>query len=138
MKQVKDAGLRAVAIGAGVIVLAAVVIGVFRFQPHAILQGALPPSGPRVPIPTVDAATLVQGEAIYKREKCTGCHSMTGVPIGGVPDLLHEGRRNADIAWQMSNLREHKRIHPNSDMGNYDKLSPDELRALASYMATRN
>ncbi|BDI33709.1 hypothetical protein CCAX7_57600 [Capsulimonas corticalis] len=137
MKQVNGPGIPLLAGGIGLIVFAAVVIGVFSYKPHAILQGALPVSGPRAPIPVVDAATVDRGRHVYQRENCSGCHTMTGTQIGAIPDLLHEGQRNADIPWQMSNLREHRRIHPNSDMRNYDKLSPEDLRALASYLATR-
>ena len=137
MKQVNDVPLRVIATVLGVIVLAAVIIAVFRYQPQRAMLGSLPASGPRVAIPIVAEATLVQGHHVYEREGCDRCHTMTGTGMGAIPDLKHEGQRNADIDWQMTNLRHHRKIHPNSDMPNYDKLSPGDLRALASYLATR-
>ena len=130
-------------------------LGYFSANPF----GAKPPRlGPRVPIPNVDAGTLAAGQSIYLRENCGACHTLTstdprhsanprhskdgdaGVSIqasNGVPNLTHEGRRNADIGWQITNLREHRRIYPDSMMGNYTDLSPSELKAIASYLATR-
>lgn len=112
-------------------------------------QGRLPTVGPHEPIPVVDVNTLTVGQSIYLREDCSGCHTLTGAGLKNdregagnqkfdvIPNLTHEGRRNADIDWQISNLREHRRIYPNSMMPDYTDLSPRELKALASYLATR-
>ncbi len=112
-------------------------------------QGRLPTIGPHEPIPVIDANTLAVGQSIYLREDCSSCHTLTGADLkkdresvgnqksGVIPNLTHEGRRNADIDWQMSNLREHRRIYPNSMMPDYTDLSPRNLKALASYLATR-
>jgi cbb3-type cytochrome oxidase cytochrome c subunit len=131
-----------------------VVIGLISFFSHSPLRLRPPKVGPHVPIPIIDVGTLAFGRSIYLREDCGGCHTLTGAnpqqdkaiskEVGAsnqnsssIPDLTHEGRRNADIGWQMSNLREHRRIYPNSMMADYSDLSPSELKALASYLATR-
>ena len=132
-----DAGMRGI-VGCFIfMVVFLIFIGFISVKHTNPFLRPLPASGPRVPIPSVDAATLLLGRRVYKREGCDGCHTMTGVTLGSTPDLLHEGQRNADIGWQMSNLREHQRIHPDSGMPDYDTLPPQELRALASYLATR-
>ena len=99
--------------------------------------------GPRQPIPNVDAATLAAGRNLYQAQHCSSCHGNIGGFLGGgstdnsMPNLTHEGQRNASIEWQVRNLKEHSRLFPGSSMGDYDELSPEQLRALASYMATR-
>jgi cytochrome c553 len=97
-------------------------------------------AGPRRPIPVVDPAVLTVGEKLYQTEGCENCHGSigNGPTSTDMPDLTHEGRRNADIEWQMLNLREHHRLFRPSSMPDYTDLSPDQLRALASYMATRH
>jgi mono/diheme cytochrome c family protein len=79
-------------------------------------------AGPRVPIPTVSPATLAAGSSLYQTEGCSGCHGGIGEFSGStadpsIPDLTHEGRRNADIGWQMRNLRQHSRLSPGGSMG---------------------
>ena len=101
-----------------------------------------------MPIPNVNPATLVAGRRIYQREDCSACHTLADTGDAGynkandgkahfAPDLTHEGQRNADIDWQMSNLSDHHRLYPNSSMPDYNDLPAGELRALASFMATR-
>ena len=142
---VKNSRLSAVAIGMGVFLLLAFLAIISGANHHDAPDATLPATGPRVPIPTVTAATLVQGERVYQREGCSECHNMIRSAVGKDndpkdaigPDLKYEGRRNADIDWQISNLRQHQQVHPRSIMRDYDNLSPDDLHALASYLATR-
>ena len=138
MRQVRIFRLKAIVMILGAPVLGFALLSAPGCQPTT---PSLPSAGPRVPIPTVAAATLVQGVQVWRREACFSCHNMTTASTptghGSAPGLLHEGRRNADISWQMSNLRQHSRIHPNSDMPDYDNLSNSDLVALASFMATR-
>jgi len=96
-------------------------------------------SGPRQPIPNVNSATLATGSRLYQTEGCSNCHGHIGdSPVESyMPNLTHEGRRNASIEWQMLNLSQHHRLFPNPSMPDYADLPPDQLRALASYMATR-
>ncbi len=115
------------------------------------LQDRLPAVGPHVPIPAISAVTLAQGRAAYGREECSKCHVLQDPPDASapdpngsgakssttIPDLTHEGQRNASIDWQMDNLAKHHRLFPNSIMPDYIELSPSDLRALASYLASR-
>ncbi len=132
----------------GVVVV--IVIGFAASYHFSPLRGGLPKTGPRVPIPRIDTATLVAGRAVYRSQECSSCHMLAvdgrdENSHGGsddqndnvVPDLTHEGQRNASIDWQITNLRDHHRLYPNSSMPDYDSLSPKELRELASYLATR-
>ena len=124
------------------------IVGSYQFNPF---RGRLPTVGPRVPIPNVSPAMLFAGRRIYQREDCSSCHMLSGADpqderygnsnkqgYRSMPDLTHEGRRNADIDWQMSNLSEHHRLYPQSAMPDYNDLAPAELRALAAFLATRN
>jgi cbb3-type cytochrome oxidase cytochrome c subunit len=114
----------------------------WHFNP---LRGRLPPVGPRLPIPKVDAETLAFGRSIYQREDCNGCHTLADADTkdgrdekrGYSPDLTHEGQRNASIDWQIANLQDHHRLYPNSIMPDYNDLPSNELRALASFLAAR-
>ena len=130
-----------------VFIIAVVFVSDYHFSPW---RGRLPAVGPRVPMPNVDAATLAAGQRVYQGEDCGACHVLTGANSQDgrhgapsdrkarfAPDLTHEGRRNASIDWQIDNLRDHHRLVPNSMMPDYNDLSPTELRALASYLATR-
>ncbi len=107
----------------------------------------LPTVGPRVPIPVVSAATLASGRAIFWSESCSNCHALRDPMIPSSvassiassiqgPDLTHEGKRNPSIDWQMTNLAQHSRIWTMSYMPDYPML-PGDLRALASYLASR-
>ena len=54
------------------------------------------------------------------------------------PELTHEAANHADIEWQVGHLKEPARFTPGSSMPGYPQLSPDDLHALAEYMASRD
>lgn len=114
-------------------------VGFAAYYRHNPFQSRLPAVGPRAPIPQVAPATIAAGRVVYRREGCHACHTLADPPPspGDAPDLTHEGRRNADIGWQRVNLTQHHRLFPNSVMADEDDLSPADLQALASYLATR-
>lgn len=53
------------------------------------------------------------------------------------PGLTHEAQRHPDITWQAAHLKDPAKLHPGSGMPAYADLKPQELNALASFLATR-
>lgn len=99
-------------------------------------------NGRLLPVPGVKPAVLVAGRHVFLKEKCAECHNLdTTVPYDisktFAPDLTQEGQRHPSIAWQTENLTHHDKLYPNSMMPNYTDLSPHNLKALASFLATR-
>jgi cbb3-type cytochrome oxidase cytochrome c subunit len=68
---------------------------------------------------------------------CQSCHRMNGKGGKAGPDLTHEARRHADIEWHIQHLKDPQKMKPGSDMPPFDNLSPQDLKALAAYLATR-
>lgn len=126
-------------------VLTAAAAGYTGFLGGRMVFGAVtagPPS-PNVPaaagpsVPTVSEAVLKAGRVAYQANQCRACHLMAGDGARMGPDLTHEARRHADIAWQTAHLKDPAKIHPGSGMPSFADLPPEELNALASFLATR-
>jgi hypothetical protein len=109
-----------------------------------------PVDRPGVVIPFVRSEVLWAGRRVYREEGCTTCHELEGAyahpeddPYPGgrynfdEADLTHEAQRHSDINWHILNLTDHDKTFPGGWMGSYSQLSPQEVRALASYLATR-
>ncbi len=91
------------------------------------------------------AGPAAAGRAIFLREGCGACHALRGTPAAGRfgPDLTHVGGRTALAAGILPMTQEALErwianpgaIKPGAEMPGYDHLPPDELAALAAYLA---
>ncbi|HZO89371.1 MAG TPA: c-type cytochrome [Chthonomonadaceae bacterium] len=80
----------------------------------------------------------VQVGAKLFQGRCLSCHKMGGTGGTSGPDLTHEARRHASIAWQIEHLKNPSKVHPGSSMPSFASLPPQQLRALAAYLVTRH
>jgi cytochrome c2 len=85
----------------------------------------------------VNSRDVALGEKRFRSSNCLSCHQWEGKGSAIGPDLTHEARRHADIAWQIGHLQHPDKVHPGSTMPHYDNLKPEELRALAAFLVTR-
>lgn len=94
---------------------------------------------PRVHGQNADPQLVAAGEKIFRNEDngCLGCHKMNGEGRAKGPDLTHEGRVNADLDWQIAHLKNPAKMKPGSTMPGYEDMKPQDLKALATYLITR-
>jgi mono/diheme cytochrome c family protein len=95
------------------------------------------PVAPGEKLPNVSPQLVAAGQKLFAELPCQSCHRMEGK--GGIagPDLTHEARRHADVDWHIRHLKDPTILKADADMPPFDDLSPAELKALASYLATR-
>jgi mono/diheme cytochrome c family protein len=74
---------------------------------------------------------------VIKQNNCQSCHRINGSGGSMGPDLTHEGRNNSDPQWQLKHLKNPSSVSPGSIMPPFDKLPPDQLKALAYYLANK-
>jgi uncharacterized membrane protein/cytochrome c2 len=88
-------------------------------------------------IPDLDPKQIAAGQKLFAELPCQSCHTMNG--SGGIagPNLTHEAQRHNDPAWHIAHLKDPSKMSPDSGMPPFDYLKPDELKALAAYLATR-
>jgi nitric oxide reductase subunit C len=88
------------------------------------------------PKPMVASAvtSLAPGEAIYKAQGCSACHTIAGVGGKVGPDLSSVGKKR-DKEWIEQQLRDPKSHNPQSIMPSFTKLSEKDLDDLAAYLA---
>src|SRR5207245_9796360 len=94
--------------------------------------------------PGESAGPAAEGQAIYARLACVGCHTIQGVSGGATgPDLTHVGSRRTIAAGLLPNtpenlaawLRAPERIKPGVKMPNHG-LGEADARALATYLTS--
>jgi len=74
------------------------------------------------------------GEAVYKTQGCSACHTIDCVGGKVGPDLSRVGKAR-DKEWIEAQLRDPKSHNPQSIMPNYSKLSKRDIDDLARYLA---
>ncbi len=89
---------------------------------------------PPRPMVATTVTSLAPGEAIYKAQGCSACHTIAGVGGKVGPDLSNEGRKR-DKEWIEQQLRDPKSHNPQSIMPRFEKLSAKDLDDLAAYLA---
>jgi hypothetical protein len=52
------------------------------------------------------------GRILYKKLKCSYCHTIGGEGGTTGPDLTQEGTKNRSIGWQIKNLTDPSSAHP--------------------------
>lgn len=85
----------------------------------------------------LDPKDVAKGKDLYAKQQCASCHKMDGVGGKSGPDLSHEGARQGSIDWQILHLKGPDKVHPGSTMPDYADLSEADLRALASFVASK-
>ncbi len=78
------------------------------------------------------------GRILYKKLKCSYCHTIGDKGGTAGPDLTKEGTKNRSIEWQIKNLTDPSSAHPKhsdaSEMPKFDKLTDKMLLDLATYL----
>jgi len=94
---------------------------------------------PALVAPAFNAALLALGKEKYEDEElgCVGCHKMNGEGGRSGPDLTFAGRLHPDVDWQIAHLKDPKSKIPGSSMPAYKDLPEADLRALATFLASR-
>ena len=68
---------------------------------------------------------------------CAGCHILDGEGVKNGPDLTHAGEKR-DLSWLRKWIADPESIESSAEMPSFeDKLTPEELRAVAEYLAAR-
>jgi mono/diheme cytochrome c family protein len=82
--------------------------------------------------------SVENGRILYKKLKCSYCHTIGGEGGTTGPDLTQEGTKNRSIGWQIKNLTDPSSAHPKhgdtSEMPKFDKLTDKMLLDLATYL----
>ena len=82
------------------------------------------------------AGCAPDGEALLRSEECLECHRFRGE--GGYlgPDLTAVAARSS-TEWMMQQVKNSKENDPSSRMPAYDKLSSREIRAIVTYLKSK-
>jgi mono/diheme cytochrome c family protein len=151
--------LASVLAGAVLLIGTAAILAVV-FWPAGKKSGPIADNTPRRMSSVASGATggevdrLAAGRRVFEANDCARCHAVGGGPAGagspdGVPrmgrggrnrgpDLAHVGQDPAHtVAWLMEHVRDPKSHKPESRMPSFEgKISEDDLRALAEYLAS--
>ena len=106
-------------------------------------RGGAGGGGPPPPTPPAEPSGLAaEGQALYARSACVGCHAIRGVSAGVIgPDLTHFASRDLFGAgmWPVTEervvawLKDPPRLKPGAKMPNLN-LTDAEARALTAYL----
>lgn len=89
---------------------------------------------PPKPLIASAATAATPGEALFKTQGCSSCHSIGGVGGKAGPDLTKVGdRRNKE--WIAEQIKDPKSHNPDSIMPAYTKLTEKDLQGLANYLS---
>jgi mono/diheme cytochrome c family protein len=90
-------------------------------------------AGGSAPAPAGEARTA----ALVLGNWCGNCHVIDGDGVEQGPDLTHAGKEH-DAAWLRAWISDPAEVDELTDMPAFnDKLSPEELTAVANYLAAR-
>lgn len=80
-------------------------------------------------------ADNVDGEAVFRREGCLGCHKFKGQGGGAGPDLTSVSVTRSD-RWIRNQIKNPVKNNPDTRMPDYRHLSRKEINALIKYLKT--
>ena len=87
--------------------------------------------------PKFDAKLVAAGAKVYASESCASCHQIAGKGKKRGPDLTFIGREEPSVQWHIEHLKNPESKKPGSTMPAYDYLTPQQLKELATYLASR-
>ena len=76
-------------------------------------------------------APQLRGLEVYNNQGCTACHQIHGLGGHTGPDLSRAGFR-----WEEADIRRQIVTPKDEKMPAYDKLSPEALDALVTYLTS--
>lgn len=85
----------------------------------------------------VDPKLVARGEELFSDYKCRNCHRFKGKGATTGPDLTRAATLHDDISWQIEHLKNPQKLKPGSTMPKFDDLAPEELKALAHFLAAQ-
>jgi len=89
---------------------------------------------PPKPMVATAVTSVSPGEAVYKAQGCSACHTIAGVGGNVGPDLSKAGGKR-DKDWIESQIRDPKSHNLQSIMPGFSKLSSQDIDDLAKYLA---
>ena len=87
--------------------------------------------------PKFDFKLVQAGAKVYESESCASCHQIAGKGKKRGPDLTFIGREEPSVQWHIEHLRNPESKKPGSTMPSYDYLTPQQLKELSTYLASR-
>jgi mono/diheme cytochrome c family protein len=103
-------------------------------------SAAVPTSSPSAAAALPRGATpqlVAKGDKLFHELPCVSCHRLNGSGGHSGPDLSHEARRHADVAWHVAHLKDPSKYKADSGMPPFSDLPASQLQALAAFLATR-
>ena len=87
-----------------------------------------------------DADLIAAGQNVFQANRCGRCHGAGGASRGGRrggrgPDLARVGA-NHSVDWLMEQIRDPQSHKPDSRMPPAPNMNEQDLRALATYLAS--
>jgi len=75
-----------------------------------------------------------EGERIFTREGCSGCHTLDQFTGTGGPNLNREFVKRPNPQWLIRFIKDPSSVRPSSTMPSFPHLSRTDLEALAEYI----
>lgn len=98
----------------------------------------------RSPATSPTESLAIRGQQLFLHNGCNACHTIRGTEAHGTigPDLTHIGSRHSIAAGVLKNepnqfarwISHASTIKPGSKMPDFDRVSADDLRALAEFL----
>ena len=85
----------------------------------------------------LDATLVAAGKTAFAKNGCDDCHRINGKGGNEGPELTNEASRHNDLQWQILHLQHPDQVTPGSTMPSFAKKTPEELKALASYVLSK-
>ncbi len=89
---------------------------------------------PKPMVAAASATSAKPGEALFKAQGCSACHTIGGVGGNVGPDLTTVGKIR-DEKWIEQQIRDPKSHNPNSIMPSFAKLPEKDIEDLAEYLS---
>ncbi len=87
------------------------------------------------PRPLVGSPTALPGEALFRENGCSACHTIGGIGGKVGPDLTRVGSRRQK-SWIMDQIRTPQMHYPQSIMPSFAKLPAQDIEELADYLSS--
>lgn len=88
------------------------------------------------PVIPIDEQKAALGARLIQERRCLKCHIVNGEGKDKGPELTHVGKKHPSAQWHMEHLKDPEKFFPGTTMPTYDDLPPEQLEALAHYLAS--